>query len=189
MILTPMRYKDYTWPHNPVVYSIRYEHHLQATPVLEGYDYLAWTGLGHRVMRGEGEFVGAGAYKEFKKLASVFYEKSAGLLIHPVWQTAQAYFAELTLEQEPRADYVRYSFVFWEDLVEHDTALSNVDSGTTEIAQSESAQARKTHTVVKGDTLYSIARQYGLTLNELITLNPQIKNIHMIYVGDIIYLS
>ena len=25
MLLTPMRYKDYIWPHNPAVYSITYE--------------------------------------------------------------------------------------------------------------------------------------------------------------------
>ena len=25
MLLSPMRYKDYTWPHNPRVYSIDYE--------------------------------------------------------------------------------------------------------------------------------------------------------------------
>ena len=30
------------------------------------------------------------------------------------WQTASAYFVELRLEQEPRPDYVRYSFAFWE---------------------------------------------------------------------------
>ena len=25
MLLTPMRYKDYIWPHNPATYSIAYE--------------------------------------------------------------------------------------------------------------------------------------------------------------------
>ena len=24
MLLTPMRYKDYTWPHNPETYSVEY---------------------------------------------------------------------------------------------------------------------------------------------------------------------
>ena len=42
-------------------------------------------GLGRRVMKGEGEFYGAGAYEEFKKLASVFYHSGPGTLIHPVW--------------------------------------------------------------------------------------------------------
>lgn len=31
-----------------------------------------------------------------------------------MWQSAKAYFAALSLKQEPRADYVSYSFEFWE---------------------------------------------------------------------------
>lgn len=36
------------------------------------------------------------------------------MLVHPVWQTASAYFTELTLTQEPRDDYVAYRFTFCE---------------------------------------------------------------------------
>ena len=37
---------------------------------------------------------------------------------------------------------------------------------------------------MKGDTLWAIARSYGLSLTELIALNPQIKNPNLIRVGD-----
>ena len=40
------------------------------------------------------------------------------------------------------------------------------------------------HTVGKGDNLTKIARKYGTTLNELSGLNPQIKNLNLIYIGD-----
>ena len=63
---------------------------------------------------GEGEFVGADAYSQFGQLASVFYDSGPGLLVHPLWQAASAYFVALRLEREPRPDYVRYSFTFWE---------------------------------------------------------------------------
>lgn len=43
-----------------------------------------------------------------------------------------------------------------------------------------------TYTVVSGDNLTKIAAAQGCTLNELIALNPQIKNIDLIYPGDII---
>ena len=36
--------------------------------------------------------------------------------------------------------------------------------------------APKTHRVVKGDTLWAISRKYGVALNALIALNPQIKD-------------
>ena len=37
------------------------------------------------------------------------------------------------------------------------------------------AFAQKTHTVAKGDTPYNISKKYGVTLDELTKLNPQIR--------------
>ncbi len=36
------------------------------------------------------------------------------MLVHPVWVATTAWFVGLEVEQEPRSDYVRYSFEFWE---------------------------------------------------------------------------
>jgi LysM repeat protein len=43
-----------------------------------------------------------------------------------------------------------------------------------------------TYTVVKGDTLSAIAKKYGITLQELLKANPQIKNQNLIKVGQVI---
>jgi N-acetylmuramoyl-L-alanine amidase len=43
-----------------------------------------------------------------------------------------------------------------------------------------------TYTVKAGDTLYKIARSNGLTLQELLEINPSIRNPNFIQVGDII---
>ncbi len=118
-----MRYKDYVWPHNPRVYTIEYKRTMGARKVPFGRYHLQDLGPAQRVMRGEGEFVGEGAYGEFKKLATVFYAGGPGLLVHPVWQTSNAYFVELSLRQEPRADYVGYSFAFWEGYDGHSTGV------------------------------------------------------------------
>lgn len=40
------------------------------------------------------------------------------------------------------------------------------------------------YTVKGGDTLTSIAKAHGLTLEELVKLNPQIKNINLIFIGQ-----
>lgn len=40
------------------------------------------------------------------------------------------------------------------------------------------------HRVVSGDTLWALAGQYGLSLDELVALNPQIKNPNLIRVGE-----
>ena len=124
-----MRYKDYVWPHNPRVYTIEYKRTMGARKVPFGRYHLQDLGPAQRVMRGEGEFVGEGAYGEFKKLATVFYAGGPGLLVHPVWQTSNAYFVELSLRQEPRADYVGYSFAFWEGYDGHSTGVQVTGGG------------------------------------------------------------
>lgn len=115
MSLGAMQFKHYTWPHNPRIYIIEFQRKMVAHKVPFGRYCLQNLGMAQRVMKGEGEFAGEGAYEEFKKLASVFYEETAGILLHPLWQSAKAYFAELSLKQEPRENYVYYTFVFWEE--------------------------------------------------------------------------
>ncbi len=179
MGLTPMRYKNYVWPHNPRVYSIEYERVMAENKVPYGLYHLQDLGRTRRVMRGEGEFAGPDAYAQFGALANVFYDPGAGELIHPLWQTASAHFVELTLRQEPRADYVSYSFTFWEDLEYYDAVLRPENSG-----QQTAAADRLVHRVVKGETLWGLSKRYGVTVEHLLELNPQIKNPSRIQVGQ-----
>jgi LysM repeat protein len=48
---------------------------------------------------------------------------------------------------------------------------------------------RKTYTVQAGDTLSGIAYKYGISLDEIIKLNPQIENQNLIYVNQVVYVS
>lgn len=185
MLLTPMRYKEYIWPHNPATYSITYERQVAVHKVPFGRYYMQDLGLGCRVMRGQGEFSGKNAYGEFKKLASVFYSGGPGLLIHPLWQISNAYFTSLKLEQEPRPDYVRYSFEFRERYDGYNEKLSVRD------ASEEGADAAVKTTgqenaciVVSGDTLWGIARRWDVSLESLLQANPGIKNPNLIRPGD-----
>ena len=197
MILSPMRFKNFVWPHNPRVYSITYERKIAVHKIPFGRHYLQSLGQTRRVLRGEGEFVGEGAYDTFKKLATVFYEETPGVLVHPVWTTTTAWFAGLELRQEPRRDYVAYSFEFWEVVLDSTTELTAVSasgrgpaeggsvsgSGAASGAASAAAQ-EEWYTVVKGDTLWGLSMRYGVALSQLIALNPQISNPNLIYVGQ-----
>ena len=193
MELAPMRYKDFTWPHNPRTYTIEYRREMGVHKVPFGRYHLQDLGPARRVMRGVGEFVGEDAYRQFRELAAVFYCDGPGVLIHPVWQAANVYFVELALEQEPRKDYVRYRFTFWESYDGYQAYAREAEGGQT--ADAEGSGERETggdgrmagevwHTVGKGENLWKIARSYGVELTEVIALNPQIKNPNLIYPGE-----
>ena len=197
MILSPMRFKNFVWPHNPRVYSITYERKIAVHKIPFGRHYLQSLGQTRRVLKGEGEFVGEGAYDTFKKLATVFYEETPGVLVHPVWTTTTAWFAGLELRQEPRRDYVAYSFEFWEVMSDSTTELATVTvnsegtasnggaaSGSAPSAGTAAPAREEWYTVVKGDTLWGLSKRYGVALSTIIALNPQIRNPNLIYVGQ-----
>lgn len=204
MLLTPMRYKDYIWPHNPATYSITFERQVALHKVPFGRYCMQDLGMGCRCMRGQGEFSGEGAYDEFKKLATVFYADGPGLLIHPLWQSANAYFTALKLEQEPLPDYVRYSFEFRERYDGYSDSLTPLGTaggsagstagstagsaaGSAAGSTGQTAQAaaqRTTHSVAGGDTLWGIAKRYNVALEDLLRANPGIKNPNLIHIGE-----
>lgn len=173
--LSPMRFKNYVWPHNPRVYEIEYRRDVSAHAVPFGLYVLQNMGRRHRVLRGEGEFCGAGAYAEFKRLASVFYENTPGLLVHPLWDAATAYFVALELRQEPTENYVRYAFEFWECFEGYRTALKAVGPGT--------AAGAAEYVAAPGDSIWSIAAAHGLDAAELLALNPELRNANLLAAG------
>lgn len=188
--LAPMRYKNFIWPHNPRTYTIGYERRMASHDTPHKKSRLESMGMAHRVMRGEGEFFGPQAYEQFKALASVFYEDTPGMLVHPVWQAVNAYFVELALEQEPRADYVRYSFAFWEcGEEERAFGLREVKTASPGGESAGISQGQVWHTVARGDTLWAIAQKYEAALSELIGLNPGIKNPNLILPGEKVLVS
>lgn len=190
MILSPMRFKNFVWPHNPRVYSITYERKLAVHKIPFGRHYLQSLGQTRRVLRGEGAFVGEGAYDTFKELASVFYEETPGTLVHPVWMTTTAWFAGLELRQEPRRDYVAYTFEFWEVMADgNTTALEGRPVTKPGPQTADTGQGAIWHTVARGDTLWGIARRYGVALSRIIALNPGIRNPNLIYPGQRVRIS
>ena len=174
--LQPMRYKGYTWPHNPRIYEIEFRREIIRHKVPFGAYVLQNMGRTCRVLRGSGEFVGAGAYDEFKKLASIFYENGPGLLVHPIWQESSAYFAALDLREQPAEDYVAYSFEFWESFDQYGSVS---EAGSGGLGEPEN----RWYTLAAGESFWSAAALYG-GASALLALNPQIKNPAALGPGD-----
>lgn len=190
MRLTPMRFKEFTWPHNPEVYSVEHRRRIAVHQVPFGGCVMQELGGSYRVLKGEGTFAGADAYEQFRQLFEVFRQDGPGLLVHPVWPAERAYFASLEMAEEPLPDFVRYRFEFWEDAGGYDGGLKAVESGNGGGSSGGGAAAgndagnQRVHTVRKGDTLWAVAKQYGVELTALIQANPQIKNPNLIYPGE-----
>ncbi len=179
MELTPMKFKTFTWPHNPTIYSITFERVMAVNKVPFGRYYLQNLGLTRRIMRGEGEFTGPDAYHQFGQLASLFYDGTPGTLVHPIWDTTTAYLVNLRLEQEPRTDYVKYSFEFWE--------CYNGYSGQSGAAAASTLSGGAVYyTVLQGDSLWKIAQTYSTTVSAIQALNPSLKNPNLIQVGQVL---
>jgi len=62
-------------------------------------------------------------------------------------------------------------------------SASGVQTNATQILP-----GAKTHTVVAGDTLYKLSKQYGVALNDIIAFNPNIKNPNVLDIGMKVFI-
>ena len=184
MNLAPMRFKNFVWPYNPQVYSITYERKMAVNKIPFGRHCLQSLGQTRRVFKGVGEFTGPEAYDTFKQLASVFYEETPGPLVHPVWMAVSAWFVGLRLEQEPRSDYVRYSFEFWEVIPGGRTGLQRETKTTPPLRNAKKETPALWHSVTAGETLWGLAQRYGVAVASILKKNPEIRNPSLIFPGQ-----
>ena len=165
-----MRYKSFTWPNDPRTYTLSCQRQTALHKIPMGGFVVQDLGRTGTVMRGEGEFFGPNAYDSFRRLLQMFQQQDAGLLLHPMWQTGNAYFTQLRLTQEPRENYVAYAFEFCQ---------------SADGAQSASgAQAKGYYVLQEADTLWSVAQRYDLRMRELLAMNPEIANPNHVRAGQ-----
>lgn len=106
-----LKYKNYTWPTDPHTYrEVLIREPLYTTQ--NGTSTYSKMGATHRLITGSGSFFGATAYQDFKVLLELADDSTAGTLIHPIWGSRYCYLTKLELTQEPRENFVSYSFEF-----------------------------------------------------------------------------
>lgn len=176
-MLAPMKYRDFVWPNNPRVYEVEYRRTLHSYKLpFSGY-VVQDLGLQNKIIRGEGEFTGPEAYETFRKLAALFEENKGGKLVHPVWPTIRAYFAKLNLREEPRENYVHYSFEFWEYIGSKFEDLSNAMDDVDYDNPLASLPGLKRYTTASsGDTLRSLATKFNVSVEQMLSMNPNVTD-------------
>lgn len=174
-MLTAMQFDTFVWPHNPRIYSIGFSRSTVIHKLPFGTYTVEDLGRGARIMEGEGEFYGKDAYATFRRLASLFYRQMPGVLLHPLWQSSSVYFDMLKLMEEPQENYLRYAFRFVE--------------APTFSAVSAQQTAPSSLTLSAGDTLWSVAKQHGLTVQELLHRNPNYATCNDARTGEVVRLA
>ena len=180
-MLAAMKYKDFIWPNNPKTFEVEYKRTLHSYKLPSSGFKVQNLGVQHRIFKGEGEFAGPDAYESFRLLAEVYSDNASGWLEHPIWPPVKVFFAKLKLRQEPREEYVSYSYEFWECDGSTDMSDYMPDMRVTDRAIYIQAQ--------EGDTVSSIASRLNKTISQIKKLNPQISESDVLYAGRLVRIS
>lgn len=161
MSLSAMSYKSYVWPLNPETLRVEYARNLREVKLPLSGSAVQDLGRGARVVSGSGRFLGSGGLMEFERLEAVFAEGGSGTLRLPGGEPFSAAFSALNRKGEPGFDGVRYEFVFLED-------------GGSVPAESGAGKP-ESYVCAGGESLWSVANQFGTTVDRLRALNPMIQ--------------
>ncbi|WP_099204670.1 hypothetical protein [Scatolibacter rhodanostii] len=166
MSLMTMKFKDFVWPNNPTRIEVKESKTIQQTVIPFYGEQTQNMGLMNRRVNGRGYFTGAESGKTFEALQDVFRQSGAGCLQLPGQLPFQALMESLTFIGEAGENVIEYSFSF----VEKENVTS-VKSSQIVISRGE-------------ESLWDYAFQFSVDIEELIRLNPHIRNLHSLNQGE-----
>ena len=153
-----MRFDSFEWTHNPCTVEVSHRRRMSQQNTAGGGSFVQGTGCDLRVIKGRGELAGKTCLEEYEGLCALFERGRKGLLTLPFMKPFYAYFTDLSLVGEATPDLITYTFEFTQ--AENSEYLGRGDSAVY---------------AEKCETLFDIAYREGVTVDELVRLNPQIK--------------
>lgn len=157
----PMRFDGLSLHHNPHKLVIENESRLRELPTMRRISRTEYTRQRPCVISGEGELYGTGCLEQYIVLEQLYRSQKRGKLSLPHMRPIYAYLKELRLLSEPQENILRYRFVFVG-------------------AQSPRLRVPGTsyyYTVSQGESLWDISYRFGVGIDDLVRLNPQIPHI------------
>ena len=169
MKLIPMRFKGVTWRHNPR--ELAFESEKQVTELHAPFEGCAVQDTGRKGMcvRGEGELLGADCMEQFAALLALFREGGSGVLSIEGVKPFSAVFESLKLVGKPKPDVLTYRFLFRE-------VMSDADNKP------------RTYTVGANENLWDVSCRFGVGIDALVALNPQVRRPDIVAEGEVVRL-
>lgn len=168
MILAKIRYKGYSWVHNPKTLKVTKEQILRENQIPFGKSDIQDLGGKSRVISGTGQLCGEDCLIQYQQLLELQSLEGSGILSLPDTKPFYAFFKSIELDCDPTPEVVTYNFVFIEDV-----SRSRVSTEPTY------------YTVLSNyENLWDISYKYGVDMNTLVSLNPQIKRIDELMKGE-----
>ena len=168
MILSKIRFKGYSWVHNPKILKISKEQNLREHHIPFGKSALQDLGGKARIISGTGQLIGEDCIDQYNQLVALHSKEGSGILSLPDTKPYYAFFKSIELACDPTPQVVTYNFVFVED-----------------VTRQKTSSATMYHTVKNDkETLWDISYKYGVEMNTLVSLNPQIKRIDELAVNE-----
>lgn len=167
MILAKMRYKGYVWNHNPETLKVTTEQKLIEQTIPQGKETIQDFGVKSRVISGSGQLFGEDCLYQYEKLLELQNESGSGILSLPDTKPFYAYFKSIELACDPAPDIITYNFQFIEDLTRKAEKIQGIY-----------------HTLTYGQTLWDVSYIYSVSMEDLLELNPDIKRVDELVIGD-----
>ena len=164
-----MKYKNFIWPHNPSTIDITVARDLKEAKIPFKGSSIQDFGQEKRIISGRGQFFGDDCMTQFERLFLVFKQGGAGYLSLPGMDSFFALFKDLKLTGGSMPNVVNYNFEFWEELTTSVTGADLQDDF---------------YTVLEGDTLWSIAANFDVSIDTLLVLNPTVKSPNQLNAGE-----
>ena len=172
MVGNGMKFKTFIWPAIPEKIKITREELVEISHEYVG-NMVARGELPNKIS-GEGRFFGPSALTDFFKLIALLKEKTSGVFEITGFDPAWGYLAAVELLEAPGPSLVHYSFIIYTD--------PRVMAATPPSVSQ--------HTVAAGDTLFSVAGQYNVSVEVLVRHNTGvIQDLVQLPVGQNIWLK
>lgn len=166
MILAPMRFAGYTWHYNPKTINITCKKNTVENKIHNSDSVVQCFGRTARIISGEGYIFGDDCFERMEELWNLYRNKTEGVLTVPEFAAVRAVFTDLKLVGDAKDKLIKYLFSF------------------TEVMKTESMRSPlDTHTALNGESLWDVAYRYSLSVEKLLSLNPDLKDPYALTAG------